>query len=121
MLGIAAFIGIFIATYYAYKTAKDYDRNAILWAAIVFATGFGIQVVIPILLVLIIGIYYVANGTPPESLEGELSGIATVISIVSVILSVVGMVLILRHLGTVPDDTPVLNEAPPPPTDFNLS
>lgn len=119
MLGIAAFIGIFIATYYAYKTAKDYDRNPIMWAAIVFGIGFGIQVIVPIVLVLIIGVYFVSTGTPPELLESELQFSATVISIVCVILSVVGMVLVLRRLGTVPDDAPISNEAPPPPPEFS--
>ena len=120
MLGIVAFIGIFIATYYAYKTANDYDRNPFLWAGLVFAVGFGLQVVIPILLVLSIGIYQVASGADPESIEQSLDGIATIITIVSVVLSVVGMVLILKHLGTIPDDyLENDNTPPPPPTNFN--
>ena len=122
MLDIAAFIGIFVATYYAYKTAKDYDRNPFIWSAIVFAVGFGLQVVIPFLLVIIIGVYRVAKGASADNLEQGLTGIATVISLVFMVLSVVGMVLILRYLGTVPDDIPESNDAPPqPPKDFDIN
>ncbi len=124
MLGIAAFIGIFVATYYAYKTAKDYDRNPILWAAIVFAVGFGFQIIIPLLAGVILGIYFIATGTPPEMLEQEIYSYAIVINIVCIILSIIGMVLVLKHLGTVPDDdVPVSSSSqtsqPPPPPKFD--
>ena len=49
MLSLLGFIAVIIATVYAYRTAKDYNRNAVAWAAAVFGVGFAIQLVIPFL------------------------------------------------------------------------
>jgi cytochrome bd-type quinol oxidase subunit 2 len=115
MLGIVAFIAIFVMTYYAYKTAKDYERNAVVWALVVFSVGFGLQIVIPFIIAIVIAIVMVTNGTPPEQVEASMSGSAIVITLVFIILSVVAMFLILRYISNFPEDD-VSAAAPPPPT-----
>lgn len=121
MIAILAFITIFIATYFAYKTAKDYGRNPIVWAFIVFATGFGIQIVIPSLIAIIIGVVMAINGSSVVEIESALNLPATILGIASIVLSIGAMLFIIRFLGTVRDDDNKQVDAPPPPSHFNLS
>lgn len=120
MIGIGAFIAIFVATYYAYKTAKDYGRNAILWALIVFAVGFGIQIVIPLFIGIVIGVVMTLQGSSPEEIQNSIGGYSFILGFVCIVLSLIGMFLILKFLSRVPEDG-VLSEGspPPPPPNFN--
>jgi hypothetical protein len=114
MLGIIALIAVVVFTIQVYRTASGIGRNAFLWAGLTAAVGFGFQIVIPVIVSVVLAVVYVASGTPPEELEGALLGPASIIGIVCLILSFVGMVLIAKHVGTVPSD-PVGREKPPPP------
>lgn len=117
MIGIIAFIAIFVFTFQVYKTASGMGRNAALWALLTAAVGFGFQVVIPMLFGIVIAVVYIASGTPPELIESEILGPVSIVSIVCLIASIVGMVLIAKHVGKVVDD-PVGTAAPPPPPTF---
>jgi uncharacterized BrkB/YihY/UPF0761 family membrane protein len=120
MIGILAFVAIFVATYYAYKNARDYGRNAVMWALIVFGVGFGLQIIAPLIAGIIIAAVFIFQGTPIEQIEEATYGYAVIINIVFIVLSVVGMFLILKYLGTVPDEeVSVATEVPPPPPDFD--
>lgn len=118
MIGIIAFIAIFVFTYQVYRTASGTGRNAALWALLTAAVGFGFQIVIPVALGIILAVVYVATGTPPEEIESAILGPSAIIGIVCLIASVVGMVLIAKHVGKVPDDPVGVAEPPPPPPTF---
>lgn len=119
MLGILAFVIIIVATYQAYKTAKTYERNAVMWALIVFGVGFGIQIIIPIIVGIIIGVVLILNGTPPEQLENAVGSYAIILNIFFIIFSVAAMLLILKYIGKVPDEDFTAPSQPPPPPEFN--
>lgn len=97
MLSILGLVVIFVATYYVYKTAKDYDRNALLWAAGTFCVGFGLQIVLPLVIAIVLGIVLVARGmTDPAEMQKRIEGPAQFIGIFGIILSFVGMWAILK-------------------------
>jgi hypothetical protein len=116
MLNIIGFVILIVVTIFAYKTAKDYGRNAIGWALITFAIGFVIQIILPVLIVLILVIIKIAGGSTPEEFQEDIPDVT--ISIVFLVLSIVASVFIVSRLARVPDEKPF--DAPPaPPTDFN--
>ena len=115
MIGIIALVAVVIFTIQVYKTASGTGRNAPLWALLTAGVGFGFQLVLPFILGLILAIVYLAMGSSPESLQSEITGPASLIGIVGLIASIVGMVLIAKHVAKVPDDTPMTANIPPPP------
>ncbi len=118
MLSILGFVVIIVATIQAYKAARDTGRNAVLWAIITFFVGVGIQIVLPIIAVVIIGIIYLATGTPESQLQEAVSGLSMVIGLVCLVLSFVGVWLILKLVSKIPEEKSFV--APPaPPTNFN--
>lgn len=120
MITILAFVFIIVASFYAYKSAKDYERNAVMWAFIVFGVGFGLQIVIPFIIGIIISLVMIAGGKTLPEIQESMYSYLFIINIFFIILSIVAMFLILRYLGTVPDDdiyTP--NQPPPPPPEFD--
>jgi len=119
MLGLAAFAAIFIFTYQAYKAANEYGRNAPLWAGLMFCVGFGLQVVFPLLVGIIVGLVLAMGGASAAEIQTVLNGYGLVLTLLFVVSSIVGMYLILRYLGTVPEDD-IDNTTPPPPSDFNI-
>lgn len=115
MLGIIALIGVFIAAYFAYKTAVSTGRSGPIWALITLAVGLGFQIVLPVLIGIIMGIVFVATGTPVDQIPEKIQGPAAFIGLPMLILSVVGIWLILRHISRLPEDKPA-GQPPPPPT-----
>jgi len=113
ILGLAVLI---IFTIFAYKTAKDYERNAIGWALITFGVGFVIQIILPIVIVFILAIVMTVRGNSPAQVQEDIP--VFTISIAGIVLSFVAGILILRYLSKIPEEKPFV--APPaPPTDFN--
>lgn len=117
MLGIIALIAIVVFTIQVYRTASGTGRNAALWAVLTAVVGVGLQIVLPILIGIVLAVYFVATGTPPENIESAITGPATIIGFICLALSIVGMVLIAKHVGKVPDD-PIGTAKPPPPPTF---
>lgn len=118
MLAIIGFVIVIVATYYAYKTAKDYGRNAILWAVATFCIGFGIQFIVPMIIGLVLAIIWMAQGTTnPVEMQSRLIGPAFFIGIGCLILSVIAMGIILKKVSQVPDE-PIVSGPPPPPAEF---
>jgi hypothetical protein len=112
ILGLALII---VLTVFAYKTAKDYDRNAVVWALITFAVGFGLQIVLPICIFVIIAIAVTVSGKRLEQVQNDIPEIT--ITLICIGLSLAAGMLILRYLSKIPEDKPF--DAPPaPPTDF---
>lgn len=115
MLGVIGLVAVIVGAYFAYKTANDNGRSGPLWAFITIAIGLGFQLVIPVLIGMVIGIVYVASGTPVDELQDKITGPTLVIGIIAIVSSFVGIGLVLRHVSKLPEDDPAEN-LPPPPT-----
>lgn len=118
MIGIFGLIAIVVFTIQVYKTANGTGRNGALWALLTAAVGFGFQLVIPFVFGMIIAIVYLVGGSSPETLESDINMPATLVGIAGLVISVVGMVLISKHVSKVPDDPPMSASTPPPPPSF---
>lgn len=112
---LVALAFVIVATYYVFKTARDNGRSGAGWAVLAAAVGLGVQWFLPIILAIILAVVYVATGTRPDELAQTLETPATVISFACLILSVVGLLLILKLVSRVPDEPEAL-AVPPPPT-----
>ena len=104
MLDIIGFVFIIVFTIFAYKTAKDYERNAVGWALITFAVGIVIQIVLPVFIILFVFIIAAVSGSSPQKIQEEIPVIN--INVVFKLLSLVAGFLILRHLAKIPEDKP---------------
>jgi putative Mn2+ efflux pump MntP len=118
MLFIGGIIAIVVFTIQVYKTAQGTERNGPLWAALTAAIGIAFQFVIPIFLGIVLAVYYMATGSPVESLERDIQLPSTIIGVVCIILSIVGMVLVSKHVSKVIDVPVGSSDAPPPPPTF---
>jgi len=118
MLSILGLIVIIVASVHVYRTAKQYERNAVAWTLITLAVGLGIQLILPLFILIIVGIIMVTGGSSPEEIQAAISVPAIIISIVCIVLSVVGVFLILRHLSKIPEEES-FTKPPSPPETFN--
>lgn len=115
LINLFGFVLLILFTIFAYKTAKEYGRNAIGWSLITFFAGIGIQIILPIFVVIIIFIVASIGKTSPQEIEDSIP--ISTITVVCIILSLVGGFLILQHLSKIPED---FDLPPAPPSDFNL-
>ncbi|MBL8123674.1 MAG: hypothetical protein KIT61_11585 [Pyrinomonadaceae bacterium] len=118
MFGILGIVAIVVFTIQVYKTANGTGRNGALWALLTAAVGFGFQLVIPFVFGLVIAIVYLVSGSSPESLESDINLPASLIGIAGIVISIIGMVLISKHVAKVPDEPPMAASTPPPPPSF---
>ncbi len=121
MLLLVGIIAIVVFSVQVYKTARGTERNAPVWAAITAVTGIALQFVIPIVFGIAIAVYYLATGTAVENIESEAFAPAVVVNIICFILSIVGMVLIMKHVSKVKDEDPAARTPPPPPPTFGAN
>jgi len=116
MINILGLAFLIVFTIFAYKTAKDYERNAVGWALLTFGTGFVIQIILPVVLVFVLAIVMTINGSSPAQVNEDIPYFT--ITIAGLVLSFISGLLILRYLSKIPEEKPYV--APPaPPTDFN--
>jgi hypothetical protein len=118
MLFIGGIVAIVVFTIQVYKTASGTGRNAPVWAIITALVGVTFQFVIPIFLGIVLALYYIFAGSPIETIEADLQGPSTIIGIVCLILSIVGMVLVSKHVSKVVDVPVGSPTQPPPPPRF---
>ena len=116
ILSLLSFVAVIIATYHVYKTAKSYNRNAVLWAVIALVVGIGFQFVIPLFIGIILGIVWIVIGIPIEGLQSAFETWAILLQLICIALSFVGLWLILRQVSKIPEDEPAVSRPPPPPT-----
>lgn len=116
MINLLGFAALIVITVFAYKTAKDYERNAIGWALLTFGIGFVIQIILPVLIFVLIAVVMIAGGSSPAQAQQEIPDIT--ITMICLVLSLLAGFLILRYLSKIPEDEPFV--APPaPPADFD--
>ena len=115
MIGILALIVVIVAAVFAYRTANDNGRSGPLWALAALGAGFGLQIVIPMIIGIILALIYLAKGVPVEELAERVSGPSTAVAFVMWFLSFVGLWLILRYISKPIEEKP-MEVIPPPPT-----
>ncbi len=118
MLGIAALIAVIIFIVQVYKTANGTGRNGALWALLTGVVGFGIQLLLPMAIGLVMGIYYIATGSSIEEMEAAVNGWSLLIGLPCIVLSIAGVWLIMNHVSKVPDEPATASAPPPPPPTF---
>ena len=119
MLSIIGIVAIVVLTIQVYKAAKNTERNAAMWAILNACVGIGFQFVIPFFIGLILAVVWVAKGTSdPVELQSRIYGPALVIGIVSLVISIAGMVVIFKIVSRVPDRPAATMPPPPPPVDI---
>lgn len=118
ILQLLGIIAIIVFTVFVGKTAKEYGRNAVLWAVACLGVGLGLQFVGPILVVMIVAIVLIATGTRPDQLETAIGWWGFGITFLFLVLSLIGMFIILRHVAQLLDE-PEIGDSPPPPPTFN--
>ena len=116
MLDIIGFVFIIVFTIFAYKTAKDYERNAIGWALLTFAVGFFVQIILPAFIMILIAVAATIGGSSTQQIQDDIPMVT--ISIIFKLLSIVAGFLIVRHLAKIPEEKP-FDMPPAPPSDFN--
>lgn len=106
MLLILGIVAIIVFTYQVYKTAVGTERNGPLWALLTACIGIVFQFIVPFIIGLAIAVYYLLTGTPADKIESEIFGLAVMLNIGCLILSVVGMVFVTKHVSKVREDIP---------------
>lgn len=102
-----------LAIWFGYKKARDTGRNAFLWAAISGGVFLGIQFAVALALGVLGAIGQQFWGWQID----ERGGFNILVSIIAVVLSLVGLMLVFKYLDRVPDEGPP--DSPPPPPTFN--
>lgn len=113
MLTILGLIAVVAMTVQVYKTARDTNRNAVVWALMTLAVGLGFQLVVPLLIGIVIGVVMMASGSSQAEIQTAILPAAAIVGIVCLVLSFAGMWLIARQVSKIPEDA-----APPAPPTF---
>lgn len=114
MLSILGLVFILIAVFYTYKTAQESERNPILWAFISLVTGLGLQIAFPFVFGVMLVIYWLLSGYDNmEEIEASVSYYMGLISILGLILSGAGMLMVLRYASRMKEIEFIPPPAPP--------
>jgi hypothetical protein len=102
---------LILAIWYGYKKARDTGRNKFAWAAISGGVFIGIQLLVSLAFGIVIGLGQELWGW--NASVG--SGLSIGASLVALVFSLLGLMLVFRYLDRVPAQ-PVHTAPPPPPT-----
>lgn len=124
ILSILGLVAVIVATYHVYKTARDNERNGVLWAFLTVVVGLGAQWVLPIIATMVLAISYAMS--PPTSRNPyaanqqmeELESFAFIFGIAGLVVSFIGLWLIMRFVSRIPEEGPGSSAPPPPPPTF---
>lgn len=118
MLGIMGLVFIFVAPIFIYRSAGQNGHNPVFWALAALGVGIVLQLILPLLLSIAVGVFLVAQGQSPAEIQQSMQTPGLVIGLAGMVLSVGGVLLIMRRVNTVRDtDKPYT--APPAPPNFN--
>jgi len=114
MLVVLPFMAIFGFAFFAFKTAREYGRNAWLWALAEVGVGVGFQFVAPVLFGTALAMFWLSSGTSDYVVVQKLSTPSLIAFFTFEALSVVGMGYVLKRLFKVPENAPIKASAPSP-------
>lgn len=118
MIGILGLIFVIVAPIFVYRNARQNGHNAVLWTLLAICIGVGFQVIIPLLIGFALGVIWVNQGYTAAEIQASLETPSIILGVTSLILSIGGILLIMRHVNTIRDikeDYPT----PPAPPNFN--
>jgi F0F1-type ATP synthase assembly protein I len=118
MIGIAAFLFVLVAPFFVYKNAKQNGHNAVLWTIISIVAGLGVQFFIPLMIGMTIAIYWSIKGYSEDEITAAFQGPGTIIGIISLIVSIVGVLAVMKKVNTIPEEAFLTVQPPPPPPTF---
>lgn len=118
MLGIIGLIYVIVAPFFVYRNAKQNGHNAIFWTLLAVAVGVGLQLIIPLLIGIVLGVVWVIQGYSAEEIQQSMQTPSLIFGVIALVLSVVGVQLIMRRVNTVRDIEPAYPQPPQPPN-FN--
>jgi NhaP-type Na+/H+ or K+/H+ antiporter len=118
MFGILGLIFAVAAPFLVYRAAKQNGHNALLWTLFAFAAGLGLQIVVPLLIGVILGIVLISSDDTEQAAHNAILGLAEVVGIVCLFLRFAGVLLIMRHVNKVSEEKPFVLP-PQPPRNFN--
>lgn len=118
LLNILGLVVIIVATYLVYNTASGNGRNGVLWAFLVVALGITLQFVIPTIATIVLAYTYLSSpsNAPEYMVMNDLAWYSWMFMIGGLVLSVIAIWAIMRYVSRLPEDGPVTNAPPPPPT-----
>ena len=99
-----------VAAWMAYKRAKEYNRNGILWALFTAGAFIGTQLLVSVGAGVLIGMGIGFQGWAEDTYEK----LSLLITTVAIIASIIVTMLILRYLNRVPEETGFINPPEPP-------
>lgn len=102
---------IILAIWLGYKRAQANERNPFLWAFISAAVYMGLQLLTNLGNGFLIGLGVELFGWPASTFDDY----TVVIIIVSIVVSIAGLLVVLRFLDRAPEEE-VATAPPPPPT-----
>lgn len=119
---IIGLVILIVGTIQVYKTARRNGHLPGRWALLNLGLGIVLQLVIPIGITMVIalaiaGAVQDASAITPIQFE-KIAFYGRVVGIVGVVLSIVPLILILRHVLRVPDRPVAIDALPPPPPVF---
>jgi predicted histidine transporter YuiF (NhaC family) len=116
IIGLAAII---IFSIQVYRSARDNGRNAPLLAFINIAVGLAAQWLLPFMAMVAIVIFRLAGDYSIETFDSDMAGYALLLSFVGFVVSIVGMLQILKKASKIVEQSFDVSDGPPPPPDFN--
>lgn len=117
MLGIFGFIFIIVAPFIIYRNAKQNGHKPLFWAILAFAVGFGLQIVLPLIIGTVIAIVMTIQGASEIEVQEALETPAIIIGIITLVLSVGCVMWIMSRVNRIAEETPF--SPPPPPSEYN--
>ena len=121
MLSLFGIIAIVIFAIHTFRSANSSGRNGGLWAVVNVGIGIALQWVVPLVVSMIVAVFYIASGSNIDTIEQDIMWPAVFISFAGLGLSILGMWLVLRHVSQIPDEDPTVASGPPPPPVFDDS
>jgi MFS family permease len=113
-------VATFVAAYFTFRTANENGRSGIVWGFISLLVGFGLQIVAPFVLGVLLVVIMLFTGTPQSQIQSKIDGPANIIFYVFWLLGFVGLFLVIKFVSRLPetDESDIREIVPPPPT-FN--
>jgi uncharacterized oligopeptide transporter (OPT) family protein len=118
MVGILGFIFVIVAPLFVYRSARQNGHNTIFWTLLAFGVGIGLQIIMPLLIGIVLSVIWMSQGRSAAEIEQSLQTPAMIIGLISLALSVGGILLIMRRVNNV-RDTDESYLPPPSPPNFN--
>jgi hypothetical protein len=118
MLGILGLIFVIVAPFLVYRTAKQNGHNVVFWTIISVIVGVGVQIILPAVIGFTLGMVWALKGSTIKEIEDAISTPANIIGIIALILSVIGILAVMKKVGSIHEKAFEKNQPPPPPN-FN--